>query len=65
MVLWSGMGLGPPFEYPAMRRPNQAETGASSMRDMGKVVGSLRARYAGRMDFAKASSIVKDLLPKV
>jgi uncharacterized protein YqeY len=31
---------------------------------MGKVIGSLRARYAGRMDFAKASAIVKDLLPK-
>jgi uncharacterized protein YqeY len=41
-----------------------AETGASSIKDMGKVIGSLRARYAGRMDFAKASAIVKDLLPK-
>ena len=41
-----------------------AETGAASMRDMGKVVGSLRAKYAGRMDFAKASGLVKDLLPK-
>jgi uncharacterized protein YqeY len=41
-----------------------AETGAASMKDMGKVVGSLRAKYAGRMDFAKASGLVKDLLPK-
>jgi uncharacterized protein YqeY len=41
-----------------------AETGASSIKDMGKVIGSLRARYAGRMDFAKVSAIVKDLLPK-
>jgi uncharacterized protein len=41
-----------------------AETGAASMKDMGKVVGVLRAKYAGRMDFAKASGLVKDLLPK-
>ena len=41
-----------------------AETGAASMKDMGKVVGVLRGRYAGRMDFAKASGLVKDLLPK-
>ncbi|NIX76322.1 GatB/YqeY domain-containing protein [Microvirga terricola] len=41
-----------------------AETGAASMKDMGKVVGTLRAKYVGRMDFAKASGIVKDLLPK-
>jgi uncharacterized protein YqeY len=41
-----------------------AETGAASMKDMGKVVAALRARYAGRMDFGKASGIVKDLLPK-
>ncbi len=41
-----------------------AETGAASMKDMGKVVGILRAKYAGRMDFAKASGLVKDLLPK-
>ena len=41
-----------------------AETGAASMKDMGKVVGALRTKYAGRMDFAKASGLVKDLLPK-
>ncbi|MCB8821512.1 GatB/YqeY domain-containing protein [Microvirga rosea] len=41
-----------------------AETGAASMKDMGKVVGTLRGKYAGRMDFAKASGLVKDLLPK-
>jgi uncharacterized protein len=41
-----------------------AETGAASMKDMGKVVGVLRGKYAGRMDFAKASGLVKDLLPK-
>ena len=41
-----------------------AETGAASMKDMGKVVGALRAQYAGQMDFGKASGIVKEMLPK-
>jgi uncharacterized protein len=41
-----------------------AETGAASMKDMGKVVGALRAKYAGRMDFGKASATVKEMLPK-
>ena len=36
-----------------------AETGAVSMKDMGKVVASLKSRYAGRMDFAKVSALVK------
>ena len=41
-----------------------AETGAASMKDMGKVVAALRGRYAGRMDFGRASGLVKELLPK-
>ncbi len=36
-----------------------AETGAASNKDMGKVVAALKAKYAGRMDFAKASAVVK------
>ena len=36
-----------------------AETGASSMKDMGKVVAALKAKYTGQMDFAKASGLVK------
>ncbi len=40
------------------------ETGAASMKDMGKVVGALRGRYAGGMDFSKASALVKEMLPK-
>lgn len=36
-----------------------AETGAASMKDMGKVVGALKAKYTGQMDFAKASAAVK------
>ena len=36
-----------------------AETGAASIKDMGKVVAALKAKYAGQMDFAKASAAVK------
>jgi uncharacterized protein YqeY len=39
-----------------------AETGAQGMKEMGKVISVLRERYAGQMDFAKASAQVKDLL---
>jgi uncharacterized protein YqeY len=39
-----------------------AETGAASMKDMGKVVGHLKAKFAGQMDFAKASGLVKGKL---
>ena len=35
------------------------ETGAAGMKDMGKVIGALRAKYAGQMDMAKASAAVK------
>ena len=33
--------------------------GATSVRDMGKVMAALKARYSGQMDFAKASAVVK------
>jgi uncharacterized protein len=39
-----------------------AETGASGIKDMGKVIGALKAKYAGQMDFAKASGLVKAAL---
>ena len=39
-----------------------AETKASSIKDIGKVVGALKGKYAGRMDFAKAGAIVKKML---
>lgn len=35
------------------------ETGAAGMKDMGKVIGALRGQYAGQMDMAKASAMVK------
>lgn len=36
--------------------------GATGMKDMGRVMAALKAAYAGRMDFGKASGIVKGLL---
>lgn len=39
-----------------------AETGASSMKDMGKVMSVLRERFPGQMDFGKASGQIKGLL---
>lgn len=39
-----------------------AETGAASVKDMGKVMAELRARYAGQMDFGKASGLIKQQL---
>jgi uncharacterized protein len=39
-----------------------ASTGAASMKDMGKVMAALKERYAGQMDFSKASALVKELL---
>lgn len=39
-----------------------AETGASSMKDMGKVMGALKAKYAGSLDMGKVNAIVKAML---
>jgi uncharacterized protein YqeY len=36
-----------------------ADTGAAGMKDMGKVIGALRGKYAGQMDMAKVSAVVK------
>jgi uncharacterized protein YqeY len=38
------------------------ETGAAGPKDMGKVMGVLKSRHAGQMDFGRASGMVKDLL---
>jgi len=38
------------------------EVGAASPKEMGKVMGVLKERYAGQMDFGKASGLVKELL---
>ena len=39
-----------------------SELGASSIKEMGRVMGELKQRYPGRMDFSKASAIVKEAL---
>ena len=39
-----------------------AELGASSIKDMGKVMAAMKERYAGQMDFGRASALVKDRL---
>ena len=39
-----------------------AELGASSIKDMGKVMAAMKERYAGQMDFARASAVVKEAL---
>ena len=36
--------------------------GASSMKDMGKVMGALKAKHADTIDFSKVSLIIKELL---
>jgi uncharacterized protein len=39
-----------------------AETGASGMKDMGRVMGEVKARYAGQIEPARASALVKAAL---
>ena len=39
-----------------------AELGAAGIKDMGKVIAALKAKYAGQMDFGKASGLVKAAL---
>ena len=41
-----------------------SSTGASSIKDMGKVMGELKKNHADTIDFAKAGVILKDLLNK-
>ncbi len=38
------------------------ECGATGLKDMGRIMATLRQRYPGQMDFAKCSKIVKALL---
>ena len=39
-----------------------AETGASSIRDMGRVMGALKSKYTGQMDFGAVGGMVTDRL---
>ena len=38
------------------------ELGAASVKDMGRIMTALKERFAGQMDFGKASAVVKKLL---
>lgn len=38
------------------------ELGCGGLKDMGRTMGTLKQRYAGRMNFSRASQIVKELL---
>lgn len=38
------------------------ELGAAGMKDMGKVIAAMKEKYAGQMDFGKASGLVKEML---
>jgi uncharacterized protein len=49
-------------ETEAAARAAIAEVGAAGIKDMGRVMGLLKERFAGRMDFAKAGPAVKRLL---
>jgi uncharacterized protein YqeY len=49
-------------EIDAAIRGAIADTGATSIRDMGKVMGELKGRYTGQMDFARVGPMVKDRL---
>jgi len=49
-------------EIEAAVRAAIEEVGASSIRDMGRVMGALKAKYAGQMDFARAGAAVKAAL---
>ena len=40
------------------------EINAESLKDMGRIMAALKERFAGKMDFAKASAKVKELLAK-
>ena len=41
-----------------------SKLGANSIKDMGKVMGELKKQYADSLDFAKAGSLLKELLNK-
>ena len=49
-------------ETEAAVRALASSTGASSVKDMGKVMAALKSNYAGRLDMTKASAIVKRVL---
>ena len=51
-----------PAEVEAAIVAAMAEVGAASIRDMGRVMAALKARYTGQMDFAAVGPMIKDRL---
>lgn len=51
-----------PEDVKAAAKKVIAELGAKGMKDMGRTITALKTRYAGQMDFAKASALVKEIL---
>lgn len=51
-----------PEEMEAAIKALIAETNASSIKDMGKIMGALKTKYAGQMDMGKANGLIKTLL---
>ena len=49
-------------EIEAVLKTIIASSGDSSMKYMGKVMGELKAKYAGQLDMGKASGMIKSLL---
>lgn len=51
-----------PKEINAAIKEAISATGAAGIKDMGKVMGALKTKYTGQMDFGAASGIIKQLL---
>jgi len=51
-----------PAESQAAVEQAIADVGATGIKDMGRVMATLKERHAGRMDFAKAGAMVKERL---
>jgi uncharacterized protein len=52
----------PELEMKAAIAEMIGQVGARDLKDMGKVMAALKAAYAGRMDFGRASALVKGML---
>ena len=62
MALIAGIAAILSLTAPASAAEGAGLPGATGARDMGKVMAELKAKYAGRMDFGRASGWVKELL---
>jgi len=52
----------PDDEIEAVVKDAIAETGASGLKDIGKIMGLLKGKYAGQMDFSRASALARSQL---